>query len=313
MSCFALVASWYPFASDYSRYLPRSSSTSSVTLWAMAGVVVPMLLLGLFGLLLPTIDANLAAGQGVLAVISRHAPAWVAVPFFAFVGLGEVWANYFDVYTAGLVTLAMGIRLRRWQTALACGVLWTAFASYAVLVSDFQLPVALTIAGSDSGGGAGIQADLKTFAAMGVHGTSALTAITAQNTLGVTDIMELPPALVAAQIAAVMLDIGAQGAKTGMLSSAEIIEVVATSIAHFNIRNLVVDPVMVAKGGARLLRDDAAGALRRRLIPLAAVVTPNLPEAEVLLGRPVGPLAERLHGAPRLPAPAAPPPVPDGS
>src|SRR5260370_18293910 len=139
MSCFALVASWYPFASDYSRYLARSCSTSSVTLWAMAGVVVPMLLLGLFGLLQPTIDANLAAGQGVLAVISRHAPAWVAVPFFAFVVLGEVWANYFDVYTAGLVTLAMGIRLRRWQTALACGVLGTAFASYAVLVSDFHL------------------------------------------------------------------------------------------------------------------------------------------------------------------------------
>jgi NCS1 family nucleobase:cation symporter-1 len=139
MTCFALVASWYPFASDYSRYLPKSSSTSSVTLWAMAGVVVPMLLLGLFGLLLPTIDANLAAGQGVLAVISRHAPTWVAVPFFVFVVLGEVWANYFDVYTAGLVTLAMGIRLRRWQTALACGVLGTALASYAVLVSDFHL------------------------------------------------------------------------------------------------------------------------------------------------------------------------------
>jgi NCS1 family nucleobase:cation symporter-1 len=98
-----------------------------------------MLVLGLFGLLLPTIDANLAAGQGVLAVISRHAPNWVAVPFFAFVVLGEIWANYFDVYTAGLVTLAMGIRLRRWQTALACGVLGTALASYAVLVSDFHL------------------------------------------------------------------------------------------------------------------------------------------------------------------------------
>jgi NCS1 family nucleobase:cation symporter-1 len=139
MTCFALVASWYPFASDYSRYLPKSSSASSVTLWATAGVVVPMLLLGLFGLLLPTIDAPLAAGQGVLAVISRHAPGWVAVPFFAFVVLGEIWANYFDVYTAGLVTLAMGIRLRRWQTALACGVFGTAVASYAVLVSDFHL------------------------------------------------------------------------------------------------------------------------------------------------------------------------------
>src|SRR5258708_9175892 len=135
---------------------------------------------------------------------------------------------------------------------------------------------------------------------MGVEGTLGGIAITAQKTLGVTDIMELPPALVAAQIAAVMLDIGAQGAKTGMLSSAEIIEVVATSIAHFNIRNLVVDPVMVAKGGARLLRDDAVGALRRRLIPLAAVVTPNLPEAEVLLGRPVGTLDERRQAAPHL-------------
>ena len=160
-----------------------------------------------------------------------------------------------------------------------------------------KLPVALTIAGSDSGGGAGIQADLKTFAALGVHGTSALTAITAQNTLGVTDIMEVPPALVAAQIEAVMLDIGAQAAKTGMLSSAEIIEVVASAITHFNIRNLVVDPVMVAKGGARLLRDDAVDALRRRLLPMAAVVTPNLPEAEVLLGRPIRTLGDRRQAA----------------
>jgi hydroxymethylpyrimidine/phosphomethylpyrimidine kinase len=160
-----------------------------------------------------------------------------------------------------------------------------------------KLPVALTIAGSDSGGGAGIQADLKTFAALGVHGASALTAITAQNTLGVTDIMELPPALVAAQIEAVMSDIGARAAKTGMLSSSEIIDVVVSAIAHFEIRNLVVDPVMVAKGGARLLRDDAVDALRRRLLPLAAVVTPNLPETEVLLGRPIRTLDERRQAA----------------
>jgi hydroxymethylpyrimidine/phosphomethylpyrimidine kinase len=160
-----------------------------------------------------------------------------------------------------------------------------------------KLPVVLTIAGSDSGGGAGIQADLKTFAGLGVHGTSALTAITAQNTLGVTDIMELPPALVAAQIEAVMLDIGAQAAKTGMLSSAEIIEVVANAITRFEITNLVVDPVMVAKGGARLLRDDAVDALRRRLLPLAAVVTPNLPEAEVLLARPIRTHDERRQAA----------------
>jgi hydroxymethylpyrimidine/phosphomethylpyrimidine kinase len=160
-----------------------------------------------------------------------------------------------------------------------------------------KLPVALTIAGSDSGGGAGIQADLKTFAALGVHGTSAVTAITAQNTLGVAGILELPPALVAAQIEAVMLDLGAQAAKTGMLSNAKIIEVVAKAIARFEIDNLVVDPVMVAKGGARLLRDDAVDALRRRLLPLAAVVTPNLPEAEVLLGRPIRTLDERRQAA----------------
>jgi NCS1 family nucleobase:cation symporter-1 len=139
MTCFALVASWYPFASDYSRYLPASSSARSMTLWPMAGIVAPMVLLGLFGLLLPTIDSGLASSQGTLAVISRHAPGWVAIPFFVFVVLGEIWANYFDVYTAGLVTLAMGIRLPRWQTALACGILGTALASYAVLVSDFHV------------------------------------------------------------------------------------------------------------------------------------------------------------------------------
>ncbi len=139
MTCFALVASWYPFASDYSRYLPASSSIRSVSLWPVVGVGLPMILLGLFGLLLPTIDAKLAAGQGVLAVISVHAPAWVAVPFFIFVMLGEIWANYLDVYTAGLVSLAMGIRLERWQTALGCGLLGTALAGYAVLVSDFHV------------------------------------------------------------------------------------------------------------------------------------------------------------------------------
>ena len=140
MTCFALVASWYPFASDYSRYLPPSSPTRSVTLWPLAGVAVPMILLGLFGLLLPTIDAGLAAGPGgVLAVISAHAPGWVAVPFFLFVVVGEIWANYLDVYTAGLVTLTMGIRLPRWQTALGCGILGTALAAYAVLVSDLHV------------------------------------------------------------------------------------------------------------------------------------------------------------------------------
>jgi purine-cytosine permease-like protein len=139
MTCFALVASWYPFASDYSRYLPASSRTGSVTLWPVIGVATPMILLGLFGLLLPTIDAKLASGQGLLAVIHAHSPAWIAIPFFLFVVVGEIWANYLDVYTAGLVSLAMGIKLQRWQTALGCGILGTALAAYAVLISDFHI------------------------------------------------------------------------------------------------------------------------------------------------------------------------------
>ena len=122
-----------------------------------------------------------------------------------------------------------------------------------------KLPVALTIAGSDSGGGAGIQADLKTFAALGVHGTSAITAITAQNTVDVTEILELPARLIRAQIDAVVSDLDVRAAKTGMLSSAEIIEAVADAISDHGITQLVVDPVMVAKGGAKLLRDDAVG------------------------------------------------------
>lgn len=160
-----------------------------------------------------------------------------------------------------------------------------------------KLPVALTIAGSDSGGGAGIQADLKTFAALGVHGTSAVTAITAQNTVDVTDILELPVALIRAQIIAVVDDIGVDAAKTGMLSSADIIDAVSDAIRVARIEKLVVDPVMVAKGGARLLRADAVNALRARLLPLAAVVTPNMPEAAVLLDRHVETLEERRRAA----------------
>jgi NCS1 family nucleobase:cation symporter-1 len=139
MTCFALVASWYPFASDYSRYLPTGSRTGAVTFWPVVGVTIPMILLGLFGLLLPTIDVKLAADQGVLAVIHSHAPTWLAIPFFVFVVAGEILANYLDVYTAGLVTLAMGIKLPRWQTALGCGILGTALAAYAVLISDFHI------------------------------------------------------------------------------------------------------------------------------------------------------------------------------
>jgi hydroxymethylpyrimidine/phosphomethylpyrimidine kinase len=162
------------------------------------------------------------------------------------------------------------------------------------------LPVALTIAGSDSGGGAGIQADLKTFAVLGVHGTSAITAITAQNTTGVADILELPAALVRAQIDAVVDDIGVQAAKTGMLSSAAIIDAVAEAVRRHAIRNLVVDPVMIAKGGARLLRDDAVEALRTQIVPLATVITPNIPETEVLVGRSVETLEDRRAAAREL-------------
>jgi hydroxymethylpyrimidine/phosphomethylpyrimidine kinase len=160
-----------------------------------------------------------------------------------------------------------------------------------------KLPVALTIAGSDSGGGAGIQADLKTFAALGVHGTSAITAVTAQSTVTVTDILDLPVEMIRAQIDAVVDDLGVAAAKTGMLSNAAIIESVAAAIAAHRIGNLVVDPVMVAKGGARLLREDAVDALRTWLLPLARVLTPNLPEVEVLLRRRVATLGERRQAA----------------
>ena len=149
---------------------------------------------------------------------------------------------------------------------------------------------AMTIAGSDSGGGAGIQADIKAFAAMGVYGSSVITAVTAQNTLQVTDVMELPVALVRAQIDAVVSDIGTDAVKTGMLSSAAIIEAVAEKIDEHGLGNLVVDPVMVAKSGDRLLREDAVAALRSLLLPRATVVTPNIPEAEALTGR-------RIEGA----------------
>lgn len=148
-----------------------------------------------------------------------------------------------------------------------------------------QVAKAMTIAGSDSGGGAGIQADLKAFAAFGVYGTSALTAITAQNTLGVTAVHEIPPDIVAAQIDAIMRDIGADAVKTGMLASSAIIDAVADRLAAHGVTRLVVDPVMVAKSGDRLLRPEALRALRERLIPMAEVLTPNIPEAEVLVGR----------------------------
>lgn len=161
-------------------------------------------------------------------------------------------------------------------------------------------PRALTIAGSDSGGGAGIQADLKTFSAFGVYGASAITAITAQNTLGVRAIHDVPAAVVAAQIDAVLEDIGADAAKTGMLSSAEIIETVAERLRAHAVAAVVVDPVMVAKSGDRLLREDAVQALRTLLLPLAMVVTPNAPEATVLSGVDVVDAASAREAARRI-------------
>jgi hydroxymethylpyrimidine/phosphomethylpyrimidine kinase len=160
-----------------------------------------------------------------------------------------------------------------------------------------RVRTALTIAGSDSGGGAGIQADLKTFSALGVFGMSALTAITAQNTLGVTAVFELPPDIVAAQIDAVVTDIGADAAKTGMIANSEIIKIVAAKIREHGISTLVVDPVMVATSGDRLLHEEAVAALRTELLPLATVVTPNLPEAGVLIGREVSSLDEMRDAA----------------
>ena len=160
-----------------------------------------------------------------------------------------------------------------------------------------HVPIALTIAGSDSGAGAGVQADLKTFAAFQVYGASAITAVTAQNTQGVTGIEELSPEMVGNQIDAVVTDLGVDAVKTGMLSSSAIIRTVAGRLETHGLQQVVVDPVMVAKGGDRLLREDAVEALRSELLPKALVVTPNAGEAEVLSGSPVTNLEEAKAAA----------------
>lgn len=163
-----------------------------------------------------------------------------------------------------------------------------------------RIPTVMTIAGSDSGAGAGIQADLKTFAAHGVYGTSAITAITAQNTTGVTEVFELPTSLIASQIDAIVTDIGADVVKIGMLSSSDIIRVVAEKIKEHNLTNVVVDPVMIAKGGDRLLQEEAVDAMRRILLRMAFVITPNAPEAAVLVNRPVENLDDARWAAKEL-------------
>ncbi len=158
-------------------------------------------------------------------------------------------------------------------------------------------PRALSIAGSDSGGGAGIQADLKTFSALGVFGMTAITAVTVQNTTGVWSYEVLSPRTVRDQIRAVGTDIGVDAAKTGMLASTEIVEAVADAVAETGIRTLVVDPVFVSKHGHHLLAEDAVAALRERILPLATLVTPNLPEAAGLTGRSVDSPAQMAEAA----------------
>lgn len=158
-------------------------------------------------------------------------------------------------------------------------------------------PRALTIAGSDSGGGAGIQADLKTFSVLGVFGMTAITAVTVQNTRGVESFEAISPATVRTQIRAVATDIGVDAAKTGMLANAEIVTAVADAIEETGIRNLVVDPVFVSKHGHPLLTEDAVQALTSRILPLAALVTPNLPEAAGLAGIAVGSKADMRRAA----------------
>jgi hydroxymethylpyrimidine/phosphomethylpyrimidine kinase len=157
--------------------------------------------------------------------------------------------------------------------------------------------VVLTVAGSDSGGGAGVQADLRTFAVHGVHGTSALTAVTAQNSVAVLDWVSLEPRMVVAQMEAVASDMQVAAVKTGMLATAAIVSAVAEAIERLALPLVVVDPVMVAKSGDRLLDRDAETAYRQGLLPLASVVTPNLPEAEALLARPVRTLPEMREAA----------------
>lgn len=154
----------------------------------------------------------------------------------------------------------------------------------------------LIVAGSDSGGGAGIQADLKTVMALGAYGTTAITALTAQNTLGVQDVLAVPPDFVRQQMRSVLEDIGADAVKTGMLGTAEMVAAVAAELRGAGVP-VVVDPVMVAKGGARLLDDDAVAAVLRDLLPLAALLTPNIPEAEALLGRAIADHAAALDAA----------------
>ena len=160
-----------------------------------------------------------------------------------------------------------------------------------------KIPCVLIIAGSDSSGGAGIQADLKTVSALGTFGMTAITALTAQNTTGVSGVLEIDPKFVVAQIEACVTDIGCDAVKTGMLSSTGIIEAVAAALSGLKLAPLVIDPVMIAKSGAPLLKADAVGVLKAKLLPLATVVTPNLHEAGTLTGHEIKTLAQMKQAA----------------
>ena len=164
-------------------------------------------------------------------------------------------------------------------------------------MTNREIRSVLTIAGSDSGAGAGIQADLKTFAALGVYGTTAITAVTAQNTVGVTGVASLSSEFVTAQIEAVAGDIVIHATKTGMLGNAAIVEAVAAAVSELDLPLLVVDPVMVAKSGDRLLDDEGIEALKTELLPRALIVTPNIPEAEILSGRQITSLEQARAAA----------------
>lgn len=159
---------------------------------------------------------------------------------------------------------------------------------------------ALTIAGSDSSGGAGIQADIKTMTANGVYAMSAITALTAQNTIGVADIMEVAPDFLAKQLDCIFTDIFPDAVKTGMVSSAALIEVIADRLKFYHAKNIVVDPVMVATSGARLISEEAVAALKEKLLPIASLITPNIPEAEVLAEMEIATQADMETAASRM-------------
>lgn len=165
-----------------------------------------------------------------------------------------------------------------------------------------EYPIALTIAGSDSGGGAGIQADLKAFSANGAYGMSAITALTAQNTRGVRAIHAVPPEFLEKQLRAVLDDIGTAAVKIGMLHSSKVIKTVVKILKEYHLQNIVVDPVMVATSGDKLLQDDAIQTLTAELLPLASVITPNIPEAEILLNRKIKNVEELTQAAKELAA-----------